>query len=64
MIKPHPECPNSDISDRLVAADVFLRQEPDEEDDEEEDYDVIARPDFSQGFASDTLLGACICRPA
>ena len=37
MIKLHPECPNSDVSDRLVAADVFLRQEPDEEEDEEED---------------------------
>jgi hypothetical protein len=37
MIKLHPECPNSDVSDRLVAADVFLRQEPDEEEDEEEE---------------------------
>lgn len=33
----HPESPDSDSSDRLVAADVLLRQEPDEEDDEEED---------------------------
>jgi len=29
--------PGSDPSDRLVAADVLLRQEPDEEEDEEED---------------------------
>ena len=33
----HPECPNSGLSDRSVAADVLLRQEPDEEEDEEED---------------------------
>ena len=37
MSRIHPECPDSDSSDRLVAADVFLRQEPDEEEDEEED---------------------------
>jgi hypothetical protein len=37
MIKLHPECPNSDVSDRSVAADVLLRQEPDKEEDEEED---------------------------
>ncbi len=29
--------PDSDPSDRSVAADVLLRQEPDEEEDEEED---------------------------
>ena len=33
----HPECPDSDPSDRSIAADVLLRQEPDEEEDEEED---------------------------
>jgi hypothetical protein len=33
----HPECPDSDTSGRSVAADVLLRQEPDEEEDEEED---------------------------
>ena len=37
MSRIHPECPGSDPSDRLVAADVLLRQEPDEEEDEEED---------------------------
>jgi len=37
MSRIHPECPNSDLSDRSVAADVLLRQEPDEEEDEEED---------------------------
>ena len=37
MSSIHPECPDSDPSDRSVAADVLLRQEPDEEEDEEED---------------------------
>jgi hypothetical protein len=37
MSRIHPECPDSDPSDRSGAADVLLRQEPDEEDDEEED---------------------------
>jgi len=37
MSRMHPECPDSDPSDRSVAADVVLRQEPHEEEDEEED---------------------------
>jgi hypothetical protein len=36
MSSIHSECLDSD-SDRSVAADVLLRQEPDEEEDEEED---------------------------
>jgi hypothetical protein len=32
----HPECPDSDPSDRPVSADVLLRQEPDEEEEEDE----------------------------
>ena len=32
-----PECPDSDTSDRSVAADVLLRQEPEDEEDEEEE---------------------------
>ncbi|MGA8216825.1 MAG: hypothetical protein WB799_24790 [Candidatus Sulfotelmatobacter sp.] len=31
-----PECPDSDPPDRSVAADVHLRQEPDEEEEEDE----------------------------
>lgn len=37
MRRMHPECPDSDPADRAVAADVLLRQEPDEEEEEEED---------------------------
>ena len=36
MSRLHPECPDSDPSDRSVAADALLRQEPDEEEDEED----------------------------
>jgi hypothetical protein len=34
MSRIHPQCPDSD---RSVAADALLRQEPDEEEDEEDD---------------------------
>jgi hypothetical protein len=37
MSRIHPECADSEPPDRSVAADVLLRQEPDEEEDEEED---------------------------
>ena len=37
MSRIHPECPDSDPSGRLVAADVLLRQKPEEEEGEEED---------------------------
>jgi len=35
MSRIHPECPDSDPCDRSVAADVVVRQEPDEEDEED-----------------------------
>jgi hypothetical protein len=37
MNRIHPECLDSDPSDRSVAGEVLLRQEPAEEEDEEED---------------------------
>ena len=37
MSRLHPECSDPDLSDRWLAADVLLRQEPAEEEDEEED---------------------------
>ena len=39
MNRIHPECRDSDPSDRLVAADFLFRQEPDEEEEEDEDED-------------------------
>ena len=37
MSRIHPECPDSGLSNRSVGADVLLRQEPDEEENEEDD---------------------------
>jgi len=37
MSRIRPQCLDADCSDRSVATDVLLRQEPDEEEDEEED---------------------------
>ena len=39
MSRIHPECPDSDPCDRSAAADVVVRQEPDEEDEEEDEGD-------------------------
>jgi hypothetical protein len=39
MSSIHPECLDSDPSDRSVAAEFVLRQEPDEEENEEEEED-------------------------
>src|SRR5438067_13930921 len=36
MRRIHPECLDPKTSDRSVAADVLVREEPDEEDDDEE----------------------------
>jgi len=36
MSRTHPECLDSDPSDRSVAIDVLLRQGPDEEEEEDE----------------------------
>jgi hypothetical protein len=36
MSRMRSACPDIDPSDRSIAADVLLRQEPDEEEDEEE----------------------------
>jgi hypothetical protein len=39
MSRIHQECPDSDPSGRSAAADVGLRQEPDEEEDDDEEED-------------------------
>ena len=39
MSSIHPECLDSNPSDRSVAADVLLRQEPDEEEGEDDEGD-------------------------
>ena len=37
MSRIHAECPESDRFDRSVAADILLRQEPDEDEEEDDD---------------------------
>ena len=37
MSRIHPEWPDSDPSDRSVAADILVREEPDEEEEDEEE---------------------------
>ncbi len=39
MSRIHPECSDSDPSDRSVAADLLFREEPDAEEYEEEEED-------------------------
>jgi hypothetical protein len=39
MSRIHPEYLNPEISDRSVAADVLVREEPDEEENEEDEED-------------------------
>jgi hypothetical protein len=39
MSKMHPECPNTEPPGRSEVADVLLRQEPDDGEDEEEGDD-------------------------
>ncbi len=51
MSRIHPECPNSDPSDRSVAADILLREEPDEEEDEEDEQDEDNEEDDDEGYS-------------
>jgi hypothetical protein len=53
MSRIHPECPDSYSSDRLVAADVLLRQEPEEEEGEEEDQGDGKEDDDDDGKDDD-----------
>jgi len=45
MGRIHPECLDSDPSDRSVAVDVLLRQEPDEEEEDEEEDEGDGKED-------------------
>ena len=51
MSRIHAEIPDSEPSDRSVAAGVLLRQEPDEEEDEEEDDGKEDDNDNSDGYS-------------
>jgi hypothetical protein len=49
MKKTLPECPDSDFSDRPKAADVLVREEPDDEEDEPKDDDDNNEEDDENG---------------
>jgi len=51
MSRIHPECPDSDPSDRSVAANAFLRQEPDEEEDEGDSKEDDEDDDNDDGYS-------------
>jgi hypothetical protein len=53
MSRIHPECPDSDPCDRSVAADVVVRQEPDEEDEEEDEGDGKDKEDVDDDDTTD-----------
>jgi len=53
MSRNHPKRPDSDDPDRLVAADVLLRQEPDEEEDEEEEDEGDGKEDDNDDDGDD-----------
>jgi len=57
MSRIHPECPISDPRNRSVAADVLLRQEPDEEEDEEEDEGDREQEDEDDDTTDDGYSG-------
>ena len=39
MDETYPQCPGAGPADRSIAADVLLREEPDEEEEDEEEHD-------------------------
>jgi hypothetical protein len=49
MKKILPECPDSDFPDRPKAADVLVREEPDDEEDEPKDDDDNNEEDDENG---------------
>jgi hypothetical protein len=49
MSRIYLECPDSDASDRSVAADVLLLEAPDDEEDEPEDDDENNDEDDDDG---------------
>ncbi len=50
MSRIRPECRDSEPSDRPLAADVLVREEPDEEEDEDEEDDE-REDDEDEGYS-------------
>jgi hypothetical protein len=53
MSRNHPKCHDSDGPDWSVAADIRLRQEPDEEEDDEEEDEGDGKEDDNDDGADD-----------
>ncbi len=53
MSRIHLQCPGSDPLDQSIVADIFFRQEPDEEEDEEEDDEGDGRKDEDEDGEDD-----------
>jgi hypothetical protein len=53
MSRNHPKCLDSEDPDRLVAADIRLRQQPDEEEDDEEEDEGDDKEDDNDDGADD-----------
>jgi hypothetical protein len=49
MSRIHPECLGSGHSDRSLAADVLVREEPDDEDEQDEEDDDNEEDDDEEG---------------
>ena len=63
MSRIHPECPDSDPSDRSVASHVLLRQEPAEEEGEEEDEGDGKEDDDDDDKATTATISAILKNP-
>ncbi len=52
MRRLHPECSDSESSDRSLLADILLREEPeDEEEEDEEEHDGGEDEDGDEGYS-------------
>ena len=51
MSRIYPQCPGPDPSDPWVAADLLVREEPDEEEDEEDEQDEDNDEDGDEGYS-------------
>jgi hypothetical protein len=51
MRRLHPECSESESSDRSLPAESLLREEPEEEEEEEEEDDRKEDEDADDGYS-------------
>jgi hypothetical protein len=51
MSRIHPTCPDSGPCDRSIAAEVLLRQEPDEEEYEQDEQGEDNEEDDDEGYS-------------